>query len=437
MGRELFSNISKLGLLLLTGATLSGCIYDYQTWGIDVSELQSQPQQHAQPQLLSAQNTSQPQQPNSIPSPIPAPSPETTASIPPSSGTSRDPNMAAWLAAYSAYDKEATVYWNRVSELRKVRNSKRANKQTVLLTDYVLTQPPVYKGPPRPQSNSQTSVQKTSIPKMERFIAASQKVYNFKPERPRNEAEFMHAYARAAREIGFTREQLVGIYAFETGGNGTHDLQAGMLNANADTQPISTAVGYNQLVATASVSLMWEYGKAIATELRARGNASANSAEKARLYKKAQVVDQMTMAAKTVPHRWSAQGELAKKPAGMGIHAATLDKDIGPLLQVHKLRSSMQFLRRKGIVKPLNGAELEMLNLTGDGNGYDMVTMPLNYRDKVPTSNFFLRNGYERNPVAKKNNTVAALLKATEDKIASNMRGEGAQKLYNAFSNKK
>jgi len=50
---------------------------------------------------------------------------------------------------------------------------------------------------------------------------------------------------------------------------------------------------------------------------------------------------------------------------------------------------------------------MEMMNLTGDGTGLDMVTMPQAMREQVPTSNFFQRSGYERNPVAIRNNTVA------------------------------
>ena len=58
-----------------------------------------------------------------------------------------------------------------------------------------------------------------------------------------------------------------------------------------------------------------------------------------------------------------------------------------------------------------------MMNLTGDGNGFDIVTMPAALREQVPTSNFFLRAGYERNPVAIRNNTVAKLLAVTNPRM--------------------
>ena len=57
---------------------------------------------------------------------------------------------------------------------------------------------------------------------------------------------------------------------------------------------------------------------------------------------------------------------MAKTTAGgYGIHAAVLDIDIGPLLQVQKLIDSVRFARAKGYTAPLTAAELEVMNLTG------------------------------------------------------------------------
>jgi hypothetical protein len=111
-----------------------------------------------------------------------------------------------------------------------------------------------------------------------------------------------------------------------------------------------------------------------------------------------------------------------------------LDVDIGPLLQTHKLLTSVVFARAKGFNRPLTAAELEMMNLTGDGTGLDMVTMPLEMREVVPTSNFFQRAGYERNPVAIRHNTVAKLLAITDSRMDSNSNSPGARELAAAFS---
>ena len=88
---------------------------------------------------------------------------------------------------------------------------------------------------------------------------------------------------------------------------------------------------------------------------------------------------------------------------------------------------------RKGFASPLSAAELEMMNLTGDSTGLDMVTMPQAMREQVPTANFFQRSGYERNPVAIRHNTVARLLAITDSRMDSNGQLPGAKELAAAF----
>src|ERR1039458_5881113 len=58
--------------------------------------------------------------------------------------------LAQYLQARQAYDAEADAYWNAVIEKRHVRNAKRRDHLPIQLADYVLSQPPVYAGPPRP-----------------------------------------------------------------------------------------------------------------------------------------------------------------------------------------------------------------------------------------------------------------------------------------------
>jgi hypothetical protein len=62
-----------------------------------------------------------------------------------------------------------------------------------------------------------------------------------------------------------------------------------------------------------------------------------------------------------------------------------------------------------------------------------MVTMPQAMREQVPTSNFFQRGGYERNPVAIRHNTVARLLAVTDSRMDSNGNLQGARDLAAAF----
>ena len=111
-----------------------------------------------------------------------------------------------------------------------------------------------------------------------------------------------------------------------------------------------------------------------------------------------------------MPVQWGEHVKLGRTPKGLALHALNLDIDIGPLLQTQKLLDSVVFAKVKGIDRTLTAAELEMMNLTGDGNGFDMVSMPQAMRAQVPTSNFFQRRGYERNPIAGRSKVVEKLI---------------------------
>jgi hypothetical protein len=87
----------------------------------------------------------------------------------------------------------------------------------------------------------------------------------------------------------------------------------------------------------------------------------------------------------------------------------------------------------KGYMTPLSAPELELMNLTGDSTGLDMVMMPDNVRARVPTANFFQRNGYERNPVARRTGVVARLIADMENQMARGAQAPGARELAAAF----
>jgi hypothetical protein len=111
-----------------------------------------------------------------------------------------------------------------------------------------------------------------------------------------------------------------------------------------------------------------------------------------------------------------------------------LDIDIGPLLQTQKLLDSVMFAHRKEYGAVLTAAELEMMNLTGDGNGFDMITMPQAMREKVPTANFFQPLGLQHNPVAIRNNIVSRLLAVTDARMDEETKLPGAKDLAAAFA---
>ncbi len=341
--------------------------------------------------------------------------------------------LQEYQAARAAFDAEATAYWSQISEKRRTRNAKRRSGQQVTLDDYVLEHPPLYNGPKRPvnpEPEETPEKPRKPIPVVADFLRAAQELYQFTPQRPATELEFKRAYARYALASGLTREQAVRVYSFETGGTGTYDVQAGI--EHGGKRAISTAIGYNQLLTTNSVELLAEQGHEL---IRALSDKVARTSGPARhaLEHKLAVLKKMVSHAKSVPDTWSEHEKIGNTAQGWAMHAMVLDVDIGPMLQTHKLLTSVLFARAKGYNRPLSAAELEMMNLTGDGTGLDMVTMPQDMREQVPTSNFFQRGGYERNPVAIRHNTVAKLLAVTDKRMDSNSSNAGARELASAF----
>jgi hypothetical protein len=335
------------------------------------------------------------------------------------------------LREYQEARAPIDAYWNLISEKRRGRNAKRRAGHQITLDDYVLTQPPVYTGPKRPVDPSAPErPPRKALPMVPDLIQAAMEHFQFTPQRPASDAEFKRAYALVAAAAGLTREQAVRVYSFETGGNGNYDMQSGYRGPG--TRPISTAIGYNQLLTTNSVELFAEQGDAILRALQEKAATLSGAARKA-MDGKIAVTKKMVAFAQSVPDTWSDHEKLANTEKGWALHAMVLDIDVGPHLQTHKLLTSVIFARAKGYTKPLTAAELEMMNLTGDGTGLDMVTMPQAMREQVPTSNFFQPGGYERNPVASRNNTVAKLLAITNERMDVNSAKPGAQELAAAF----
>jgi hypothetical protein len=344
--------------------------------------------------------------------------------------------LREYQEARAAFDEEAGAYWSAISEKRKGRNAKRRDRQAIALDDYVLTQPPVYSGPKRPVNpepeEEKPPRERKPLPVVADFLKAAADHFQFTPQRPAAEVDFKRAYARYALAAGLAREQAVRVYSFETGGNGNYDMQSGLSASRPGSRAISTAIGYNQLLTTNSVELLAEQGHEFIKELTTRA-ANLSGAPRKTMDHKLAVLKKMVAFTRTVPDTWSEHEKLANMPQGWAVHAMVLDIDVGPMLQTHKLLTSVIFARAKGYNRPLSAAELEMMNLTGDGTGLDMVTMPRAMREQVPTSNFFQRGGYERNPVAIRHNTVAKLLAVTDERMDFNSAKPGAKELAAAF----
>lgn len=342
--------------------------------------------------------------------------------------------LEEYTRAREQYEAERAAYWAAVAEKRRLRLSKRRDNRKIALDDYVLTQPPVYRGPPKPVDPSAPILEPAlppSPPVVDDFLTAAKAQFDFEPQRPQTELEYKRAYAAAAAAAGLTREQVVRIYAFEASGNGGYDVQAGLESPAPGARPISTALGYNQLLNASTIELMARHGDRFLASLRTKADGLSGPL-RAALDGKLAVLQRMIDISRTVPDSWSEYQRLAKTPAGRGLHAANLDIEIGPLLQVQALVDSVAHARQHGLTGSLSAAELEMLNLTGDDNGLDIVTMSAALRDQVPTSNFFEKDGYEANPVASRR-VVAELIAATNAVMDREATLQGARDLATVF----
>jgi hypothetical protein len=224
----------------------------------------------------------------------------------------------------------------------------------------------------------------------------------------------------------------VRLYGFETGGIGTYDVQSGLLNARPGAKPLSAAVGYNQLLITYTMHLLADQGEDFVQALTTKASGLAG-ADREAMSAKIAALKRMIAFSRTVAANWNAQEKLGETPQGWGVHATLLDIDVGPLLQARKLNGSIRFARTQGYRERLTAAELQMMNLMGDGSGLDIITMPQTMREQVPTSNFFQRRGYERNSVASRNNTVSKLLAVTDARMDAAVQQPGARDLAASF----
>ena len=106
-----------------------------------------------------------------------------------------------YARARRAFEEEAGAYWKSIAEKRRVRNAKRRNNEPIELDDYVLTQPPVYQGPPRPVDPTSpdpdpTEPRKPDIPVVADFLKAAAEQFRFVPQRPESEIAFKRAYVK-------------------------------------------------------------------------------------------------------------------------------------------------------------------------------------------------------------------------------------------------
>jgi hypothetical protein len=321
----------------------------------------------------------------------------------------------AYRTARGKFEREHSAYWKRVEAKRDVRRAKRIMRQAFEADDYVQVQPPKYQGPDLPPdiarivAEIRPPVGEKQIASVSDFLAAAKAQFGFVPKRT-TEAEFKRKYALEALKVGLTKDQVVRVYALETGGMGTYDMQSGINPVTRQGRPISSALGYAQLLHANSVGGVVKHGDEFVRRLLALAAVRGTPADRiAELKAKAMILRKMIRAARTVPNEWSVHQRFANTPPGLGIHAINMDSDLGPWLQVLKLKGLKDDAIDAGRGS-LTGAEIELMNLAGPRTGLEMMT-PVGSR--MPTSNFFSEGGYSRNPVVR--DKLAAELLATLD----------------------
>ena len=333
-----------------------------------------------------------------------------------------------YLANRADFERQQQVYWTLVEERREFRRRKFASRQPYTPDDYVLEQPPKYTGPALApdiaaiiaQTGPSTSEPEKPMAALTDFLGNARAVFNFVPERT-TEHEFKRRYAANALSVGLSKDQVVRVYALETGGRGTYDMQAGIDPDSKLGRPISSAMGYAQLLTANSINELVKHGDTFIARLEATGRPAQRA--------KADVLRAMLREARTVPNEWKDHVRFAQTPAGQGIHAINLDADIGPWLQVLKLKGLLETAAKEAGRSSLTGAELELMNLAGPRTGLEMM-QPVGRT--VPTANFFAEAAYYRNSVVREK-VGAQLLAALDERMQSGLQKPGAIDFALAF----
>jgi hypothetical protein len=345
------------------------------------------------------------------------------------------------LAAYEAYrtardkfEHQLKYYWRRVEAKRDARRAKRMLAQEYEAQDYIAQQPPKFAGPELPSDVAKIveevapATPQRPMATVAEFLQSAKAQYGFVPTLT-TEREFKRRYAEEALAVGLTKDQVVRIYALETGGQGTYDMQSGINPISKQGRPISSALGYAQLLHANSTSELVKHGERFARRLLAMAALPGTPPDRARaLTAKAAIVRHMHKVARSIPNEWSHHMRFAGTPVGLGIHALNLDADVGPWLQVLKLKGLKDDAAAAGR-DSLSGSQIELMNLAGPRTGLEML---LPVAQNMPTSNFFSAGGYYRNTIVR-DRTAAELIRALDERMEVNLKKPGAVEFAQIF----
>lgn len=346
----------------------------------------------------------------------------------------------AYVKAQIFHAAALDAYWSHIEKKRNQRKLKRRGDRPMGAADYVREPPPAYEGPQLAKDlarrwqafqdakdKEQPPRERETLPTVDDFVDSARRHFGFVAERV-SEREFKERYAREALALDLTSDQVVRVYALETGGLGTADMQAGIHPISKKGAPISTALGYAQLLAANSVNELAKHGAGFVERLRGMAQ-RASGERRQRLLSKARALERMVRKAKSVPYVWSRHVAFASTDVGRGLHAVNLDGDIGPWLQVIKLKGLKDTAAAAGRGR-LTGAEIELMNLAGPGTGLEMMTPA---GRSAPTTNFFARAAYYRNTIVR-GKTSAELLKALDQRMDDNLKNSGSVEFKEVFA---
>jgi len=345
----------------------------------------------------------------------------------------------AYKTAQTFHNAAVDAYWGKVSKTRTIRRKRLRKRLTVTERNYVTRFPPKYTGPRldpklwrrwvafRDRGNAPRRKSRSTLPDLADYLAASRKYFGFAPERI-PEREFKRRYAKEALKLGLTKQQVIRVYALETAGLGTADMVAGIHPIRKTGRPISSAMGYAQLLAANTLSVLHKHGDTFIDRLEKMRRSANNASRVATLDDKISKLKSMYAYVRTIPYKWSRMRRISRTDRGRGVHAINIDGDIGPWVQVTKLRDTKRYADRAGR-QDLTPEQLELMHLAGPATGLEMMS-PL--AQNMPTSNFFARRGYERNTIVR-GKTAAQLLTALGRVMDINQRHSGAREFAQVF----
>ena len=349
--------------------------------------------------------------------------PETVAKHEPVITNSKCDQLAKpYKTAFARYSSRANSYWSALQKKRSARRAKKSKGLAIVRKDYVLSHPPVYKGPKKPKcldalKKKTAKKKRKQLPVVADYLRALKREYGFTPPVV-SERTFKEIYARESLTLGLSADQVIGVYALETGGIGPYARLSGIFPVDYKCRKIkprgraaSTALGYAQLLAANSNAVLKSHGLAFAKRLEfqalmEKAERAGELRAKAKLLRRIRADIASGITRYSNRNNWREFIKYGRTSKGNAAHAMNLDPDVGPMMQVQKLKKIVQVANRKGFAR-VSAAELELMNLVGYGRGLEMMTR---VGRGVPTSNFFSRGGYSRNPVSK-NLTSEGLLK--------------------------